>query len=209
MKRIFLTLLFSLSSLFIFAQSFEGDIVYQNVVKSKLPTVNDQQLQAMMGNTSNYYISGSDYKSETNGTLILWQMYISGDHKLYTKLSNSETILWNDATVNPDSVISSEMHPGVEDVLGYKCDELVLNCKSGVQKFYFSAKLPLDSKLYANHAYGNWYAYLSKTNAVPLKMIIDNAQLTMISIATEVKPMHLDKTFFKLPTGVKTAKSPY
>jgi hypothetical protein len=44
---------------------------------------------------------------------------------------------------------------------------------------------------------------------MPLKMIIDNVQFTMESIATEVKPLKLDNTLFELPPGVKTVKSPY
>ncbi|MFI5136498.1 MAG: hypothetical protein ACHQIM_01640 [Sphingobacteriales bacterium] len=209
MKQTLFTFVLLFCCLFTFAQSFEGEIVYQNTYKSKLPNVTDQQFLSMMGGVQNYYMKGGDYKSETNGTFVLWQLFINAGNKLYSKLANSEAVLWNDVTVNPDSVISSELHPGAAVVLGYTCDELVLNCKSGVQKYYFSSKLPVDSKLYANHLYGNWYIFLTKANAMPLKMIIDNAQLTLESIATEVKPMKLDPSLFLLPAGVQTAKSPY
>jgi hypothetical protein len=69
--------------------------------------------------------------------------------------------------------------------------------------------LGVDTKLYANHQYGNWYSYIQKANAVPLKMIVDNAQLTMESVATEVKPLQLDKAMFTLPANIKTMKSSY
>jgi hypothetical protein len=124
-------------------------------------------------------------------------------------MSNSETILWNDGSVNDDEVLSSTLNKAVSDVLGYKCDELILNCKSGIQKYYFNSKLSVDTKLYANHKYGNWYDYLSKTNALPLKMIVDNAQFSMESVAVEIKPMVLDAKLFQLPADAKTAKSPY
>jgi hypothetical protein len=42
-----------------------------------------------------------------------------------------------------------------------------------------------------------------------LKSIIESAQFTMESVATEVKPMKLDTKTFELPTGTKTEKSPY
>jgi hypothetical protein len=67
----------------------------------------------------------------------------------------------------------------------------------------------VDTKLFANHKFGNWFDYLSKSNALPLKSIIDTAQFTMESIATEVKPTKLDTKIFELPAGVKTEKSPY
>jgi hypothetical protein len=60
-----------------------------------------------------------------------------------------------------------------------------------------------------NHKFGNWYTFLSKSNSLPLKSIIDNAQFTVESTATEVKEMKLDKAFFDLPANLKTMKSPY
>jgi hypothetical protein len=83
----------------------------------------------------------------------------------------------------------------------------VLTCKSGLQKYYFTSELPVDSKLLTNNLFGNCYAYLSKANAIPIKMVIDNPQFTVESVAIEVKPMQLDKTMFELPAGTKLQKS--
>jgi len=209
MKKILFLLSLSLISFALFAQSFEGKIIYQNNFKSKTPNVSDEQFSSMLGSVQNYYMKGGDYKSESNGKFVLWQLYLNKDNKLYNKVANSEAILWNDGAINPDEVISSELHKGVIEILGYKCDELVLICKSGIQKYYFSSKLPVDSKLYSNHKFGNWYAYLSKANAIPLKMTIDNEQFTMESVATDVKVMKLDASLFILPANVRVVKSPY
>ena len=132
----------------------------------------------------------------------------------YSKLSrifyiHSCRTLWTDAGNNSDSVISEVLNKNVADILGYKCDELILICRSGTQKYYFNSKLGLDSKLFVNHKYGNWYSFVSKSNAVPLKMEIDNAQFTMTSTATEVKPQKLEASVFQLPPGMATEKSPY
>src|SRR5882672_9106198 len=115
-------------------QDFVGKVVYKNEYKSKLANATSAQLSAMMGTTQEYFIKGGNYKSLTNGTFFQWQLYINKDNKLYNKMSNSATILWNDGAVNPDEVIKAEINKGVIDILGHKCDELVLTCKSGVQK---------------------------------------------------------------------------
>ena len=78
-----------------------------------------------------------------------------------------------------------------------------------IQKYYFNTKLSVDTKLFKNHKFGNWYDFLSKSNSLPLKSIVDNGQFSLESVATEVKEMKLDKTFFDLPADVKTMKSPY
>ncbi len=208
MKYLFflLTLFLSISS---FCQSFEGKVTYTNTYKSKMPAVTDEQLTAMMGTTQEYYIKGGDYKSVFNGTFMQWQLYINKDNKMYNKMSNSAALLWNDGATNTDEVLEATVNKTATEILGYKCDELVLTCKSGVQKYYFNASLAIDSKLYALHLFGNWHEFLSRTNALPLKSIVDNSQFYLESVATEVKTQQLNAQFFALPADAKIMKSPY
>lgn len=209
MKNVALIVFLFLISLHLLGQDFEGQIVYSNSYVSKNPKMSDQQWTTMMGSTQTYLIKGGVYKSVTNGTLLQWQLYINKENKLYLKMSNSETALWNDASVQGDEVLKAEVKKSVTDVLGFKCDEIILTCKSGLQKYYFSSKLAVDTKLYLNHKFGNWYDYLSKSNALPLKSIIETAQFTIESTATEIRPMKVDYKEFELPIGMKTEKSPY
>lgn len=209
MKKIFLILIILLPAISGFSQPFEGRITYNNSFKSKNTQIKDEQWKAMLGATQEYYIKGGDYKSVTNGTFAQWQLYINKDNKFYNKMSNSETIFWNDTSIQGDEVLKVEVNKNATEVLGYKCDEVILTCKNGVQKYYFNSKLGVDTKLFANHKFGNWFDYLSKSNSLPLKSIIETAQFTLESTATEVKPMKLDAKTFELPAGVKTEKSPY
>jgi len=209
MKKLVVFALITFSTVTVFGQNFEGKITYSNTYKNKNPQMTDQQWLSMMGGTQEYYIKGGNYKSVTNGTLMQWQLYVNSENKLYTKMSNSETVFWNDGLTNPDSIISIELNKNVIEILGYKCDELILTCKSGIQKYYFNSTLKVDVSLFENHKFGNWYDFLKESNALPLKMIIDNAQFTMENIATEVKEMKLNEKDFQLPENIKMAKSPY
>lgn len=192
-----------------YGQDFEGKVVYKNAYKSKIPNATSEQLSSMMGTTQEYLIKGGNYKSSTNGTFFQWQLYIIKENKLYNKMANSPTILWNDGAVNPDEVIKSEINKEVIDVLGQKCDELILTCKSGVQKYYFNSTLKVDPKLFEKHKFGNWNEVISRTNSLPLKMIIDSPQFTLECIATEIVPVKLDDKIFELPADSKVEKSPY
>jgi len=208
MKNGFIALLMLLSMVG-FCQNFEGEIVYTNAYKSKSVMASDEQITSMMGSKQTYFMKGAEYKTVMNGKLIEWQLYVSKDNKIYNKMSSSETVYWNDASKNDDVVLKSELHKEVTTILGYKCDELVLTCKSGTQKYYFNSKLAIDAKLFVNHKFGNWYDYVQKANAVPLKMVIDTEQFSMESVATEIKPGKLDDKVFTLAPGTKTEKSPY
>lgn len=208
MKTLF-TILLSCLIISLKAQPFEGKITYRCEYTSNMQNVTSEQFGAMMGATQEYYIKGGSYKSVTNGTLLQWQLYLNNENKLYNKMSNSETIFWNDGGINNDSILKSELHPKVAEILGYTCDELVLTCVSGVQKYYFNTRLGVDLSFYTKHLYGNWFEYLKQSKSLPLKSVIETAQFTLVSTATEVKPMKLSENDFKLPQDAKTAKSPY
>ncbi|MBI3235582.1 MAG: DUF4412 domain-containing protein [Bacteroidetes bacterium] len=209
MKKL-LTLTLSFLTVFtVLGQTFEGKIFYTNSFKSKNSKMTDQQWTAMMGSKLEYMIKGGDYKTISNGTVFQWQLYINKVNKLYNKMSTSAAALWNDAAVQGDEVLKIKVNRGVTKVLGYMCDEVILTCKSGVQKYYFNSKWSVNTKLFIKHKFGNWYDFISKSNSLPLKSIIETAQYTMVSVATDIKPMKLDAKIFELPKGMKTEKSQY
>lgn len=209
MRRIITFLAAAVFAIASFGQNFEGKIVYANSYKSKIPGVTDEQFTSMMGSTQEYYIKDGDYRSISNGSFLQWQLYVNNNNKLYSKMANSETLFWNDGATKPDSILKTEINKAAAEILGYKCDELILTFKNGVQKYYFTSKFPADPSLFENHKYGNWYDFLSRSNALPLKYTFDNSQFFLESVATEVDAMKLEKAFFELPTGSKTMKSPY
>lgn len=171
--------------------------------------MSSEQFTVMMGNNQEYLTKNGNYKSITNGKFLQWQLYSKTDRKLYTKMANSEIIFWNDVSINADEVVKIEINKAVTKVLGYTCDEVVLTCKSGIQKYYFNAAFGVDISLFEEHLYGNWYNYLKEAKAFPLKSIIENAQFTLVSTATEIKEMKLDDKEFQLPENSKTEKSTF
>lgn len=209
MKKLKLLLLLLITFSFAYAQSFEGKVVYKNNYKSKIASVTNEQFNSMMGTTQEFFIKAGNYRSTANGTFFQWQLYSNKDNKLYSKMSNSQAVLWNDGSANTDEVIKAEVNKGVMNILGHQCDELILTCKSGVQKYYYSSRLKVDPKLFEKHKFGNWNEVMSRTSALPLRMIIDNPQFTLESSATEIVPMKLDDKLFELPADSKLEKSPY
>jgi hypothetical protein len=209
MKTLKVLLLLLTVSTLTFAQNFEGKITYQNSYKSKIQGVTDEQFTSMMGTTQEYWIKRGNYKSTLNGSVVAWVLYVNKDNKLYSKMGNSEIVYWNDGSQNTNEITKAEINKEVLTILGYKCDELILTGKNGVEKYYFNSSLKIDASLFKNHKYGNWSEYTSRSNAVPLKMIIETPQFSMESTATEVKPVALEEQFFQLPPNTQTQKSPF
>lgn len=189
------------------AQSFEGKIIYQNTYRNKKSNNENFLLDSMMGTVQNYYIREGNYKSVTNGNLVQWQLYINSNNKLYNKYAGIEALLWNDGIENKDSVLRAEIHRNVIRVLGFDCDELILHCKSGDQKYYFIKALAVDAELYKNHHFGNWYEVISRTGALPLKSIQTSTSFITESVAAEIIPMKLPDDFFILPGNLPVRKN--
>ena len=163
----------------------------------------------MLGSEMEYYIKDGNYKTITNGTFLQWQLYVNKDNKLYNKFSMAETLLWNDCNTNPSELIRAESKKKVMMILGYECDEIIMTCKNGTQKYYFNSKLKINPKVFAAHNFFNLNKYLAMARAVPLKTIVETDQFILASEATEIEEMKLDDTFFNLPADAETAPSPY
>lgn len=112
MTRIFIFLLVTLFAITSFGQTFEGKIVYKNTYRSKIPNVTDEQFTTMMGSVQEYFIKNGNYKSVANGSFFQWQLYVNKENKLYSKMANSEILLWNDGAANSDKVLKAEVNKG-------------------------------------------------------------------------------------------------
>ena len=190
------------------AQQFEGKIIYQNKYKSKIAAVSDEQMTGMMGSRQEYFIKGGNYKSVTDGTYLQWQIYINRDNRLYNKFSNSDTIVWNDGGTAGEPVLEVLQRKDVTEILGYKCDELILKRKNKTATYYFNQRLSVDETMYSKHLFGGWHEYLKLARALPLKGVIDTPEFTLTTTAVEVIPMKVEDKEFILPQNVKIQRTP-
>ena len=188
----------------VFAQSFEGRIIYTSSYISKEVAITNDQTALMMGNKHEFYIKENNYKLVSNGTSFKWQLYTGSDNKLYRKWHYSKSILWIFASMNEDELVKTETNKEVVDILGYKCDELIITTAKTIQKYYYNSKFGIYAQFFVGHKYGNWYDFVSRAKAIPLKIIIEDEFYFQESVASEIKEEKLDQTLFKLPSNVKT-----
>lgn len=208
MKTLIVTALLFTSLLSLRAQSFEGRILYRNSYQS-LGDISEKQLAAMLGTTTEYLIRRGDYKTISNGKKLQWQLYTCSENRLYCKTASSDTIFWFDGADADDEVIHAAVNRKVAKILGQDCDELVLTCRSGTRRYYYSSTYPIDARLFEKHRYDNWAEYTEKSRAVPLKIVIETADYRVESTAVEVKPMAIDDRTFTLFPGVLAQGRPF
>ena len=93
----------------VFCQNFEGEIIYQNNIESRMQGVTDAQLTSVVGSRQEYYIKDGYYKSVMNGQSIIMQLYDWTTNRIYNKMAKSDTLYWFNAATNTDDIISHEI----------------------------------------------------------------------------------------------------
>ncbi len=178
--------------------AFEGKIIYDFKFEDKTGHMSAPMIKAFVGDEQTYVIKGNKYKTVMNGQSKVTQYYLGGD-TLYSHFLTVNNLLWNDATVNPDEVISYEIKKGAATIAGIKCDLLTIKSEEGTTLYYFNRKYRANPEDYAKHAYGFWKFCIEKTQALPIKQVTDSEELHVEIMAKEIKPMPVDNGEFKLP----------
>ncbi len=209
MRILLLSVAALFSILLSFSQSFEGEIIYKTTVKSKLPGVTDAEFINMMGDQQDYTIQQAAYKIVSNGTMLQWELYNPDSNRLYTKNANSDIITWKDAGINTDTVLKVNHYKKAAVILDRTCDEIELICQNGIEKYYYDPSLPVSAQLFEKHKYEHWYAFVSRSHALPLKIELENAQFSSVATAVSIKTMKFEPGHFDLPPGARTEKSPF
>lgn len=207
-KWMIILFVFTMPAAMVMSQPFEGKITYRNTYKSKLPTVTDDQLESMMGNVQQFYIKDGSFKSMANGRFVEWQLYINSENRLYNKLSSTDTVFWINAALPGDTIVSTEIKKDAETILGYRCDALILKGKTGTQTYYYNAAIAANPVAFSKFTFGNWYDFIARAKALPLKVVLDATQYTLERVALEVSPGKLDTSMFTLPIDAYTMETP-
>lgn len=198
-------LLLLLSPIIGFTQNFEGEITYSNSFKSKMPKLKDEQLNSMMGTIQEYYIKGNNYKSLLNGKFVKMQLYRGEENKSYTLTAKSDTLLWEDYGNNKDVAVSFEIQKNKVVIMNIPCDLIVVNTAKSKTYYYYNRKYSVDPKLFSKHNYGNWYYIISKTKALPIKIVYETGEYIFSSTAISITSKKLSDTLFNISDKNKIA----
>lgn len=200
-----LVLVFLAATITSSAQVFEGKIIYSNTYQSKLPNLQGEQLNSMMGTNQEYCIKGNNYKSLFNGEFMRMQIYRGDQNKSYTLTAKSDTLLWEDYKKNKDVAVSFTMQKSKDTVMNIPCDVIIVSTPKSTTYYYYNKKYGVDPKLFLKHNYGNWYYIISKTKALPLKTVYETGEFILTSTAVKITPMQLDKKAFDIVDENKIA----
>lgn len=189
----------------LFSQNFEGKIAYKNTCHSTNPDWKKEYCQMVTDSAQAYYFKDGDYKYISLSSS-KWSLYKKSNNTIYNKGAKIYSV---DAAINEDEILDIQMNKNVLVVLGYPCDELVVKCKSSIQKYYFNPVTAVNPKDFENHKNGNLNRIISITKAIPLKTVftIEAQNFELESTASEIKKGILTDKLFEVPKDEEIIES--
>lgn len=190
-------------------QSFEGEVTYTVSVQSHFIVSQDSSTLGPLQLIQHYYMKDANYKyaSDINDMKeINWSEYIGKDKKFYSKSMLSDTVWWNDATIDIDTINKVELKKNDTTILGYSCDKLTFILNRGSDVYYFNSQFSVDPGLYIDHKMGNLYEFLKSSRSIALLEINKRQAFTLITNATSIKRVQVDDKVFELPKNLPFAE---
>lgn len=179
-------------------KEFEGRIRYDVSITVLNKTWNAEIFKRALGYTDSLcvHISKGFYKRSTGLTD---EYFIPSAKKAYVKFIGIDTLYYRDYTDDSSIVLSVDLMTDINKIAGYECKKLLMRTTTDTSEFYYAPDLYLDAAREKDHRIGNYDAYVTKTNAVYLKLISSNYNYTSTCTAKEVLAFPVNDSVFKLP----------
>jgi hypothetical protein len=192
---ILLTLLFSnLGN----AQNYEGRVLYSiNFEIKDSSLITNDQIALLLGNRKEFIIKGGCYRTSLNG-LITDEFYDYKTNIFRYRSKDFDSIYSVNASFNSDTVLSYRIiKKPKESVLGNRCQKIVIKTQKSSITVFFSKKYKMDKSLYIKHNYNFLSFIVNKTGALPLKTIIENKSISIITTAIEMQNIPITPDLMK------------
>jgi hypothetical protein len=181
---------------------FSGRVLYEESYNSKTAEISVSDLEKFIGTKRELYIKGPFYKHVHNGVFKSVMLYRGDENKLYRFNEGADTILWMDASRDTLSKISAtKIESSKEVILGLKCKKIEVKTPLGTTTYYFNDAYGINPQDFENHRIEYWDFYTSVARAIPLKIVFEGKEISLVSTAIKIDSMKFDSKTFDVPLG--------
>lgn len=219
LKLQFTFLIFLLSNIYSFGQSFEGSITYKLEVLNPNPKmIADSSWKEMLVSQfgergymiQKYFYKKDKYISEIDaGMQNGYQAYNPKTKLLYSWQANSDTVVTINTKDYMDNLLEISDYDVLDTILGIPCKAIVIKSAFGEMKLWYNSDyFKMDPSLYKGHKYGHWDQILTKIGCLPLKMEQKGFMSNIVQTVMEFEEAPIDDAKFAIPKFKKTIKNP-
>ena len=188
---------------------FEGKIIYKNSAQSKNTSFTSEDLLRLSGDSSIFYFKNGNFRQDYDAKNLKQEFYIQKDNRGYIRENNSDTLFWYDRSNPGTEILKHELNKNRSEILGIKCDELILYYQNKTITYYFNSdSLKINPKWYELFTDLNKNFTSKKMGVLFLKCQLEYPDAIFQLTATSIVHEKLDNTFFQIPSNAVLIKVP-
>ncbi|MEI6122010.1 MAG: hypothetical protein WCQ95_00140 [Bacteroidota bacterium] len=180
-----------------YAQSdFEGVITYKiDIIPNRIISLKHYNSDTMV-----VYMKEGNYKQVYPNAKSLYSVtYVQSENKMYYFSKNYDTIIYKDAAIVDDTVVTTKRNDSITQILGYNCKDIAYVLKHKKIVYYYAEQLPINPDYFKNYNTSCYNTYANDSKSVYLKLIISTAEADIIFTALKIEQKLIDDSEFKLP----------
>lgn len=185
-------------------ENFEGIINYKIIYTSYDSTLSTDELQHTYGKSAKFYSKNGNTKWELSDSYYQSVTYLRNKNIIYY-LTDTDTILYEDAITNLEKITESRILEEKEDILNYKCNIIKVRSEIKIEGydpifrdriFSYSPKIKLNPSWFLNYNVNTLNEVYSKIGSFPLKIIDEFEFFKIEYIAISIQPKKLKNEIF-------------
>lgn len=198
-----------LLSSFLSAQYFEGYIDYQIDIISKKKDNNEKvrMLYGVHGKSMRWYLKNSQYKKVYNNSDVIEEkIYDPTTNTIHEFTVKNQAYQVKDASDDPSYMMPTPAKTERIEIKGYSCSRTDYETREFTIEVYHANKLIMPDGSFNTHKVHQLDA-IFKQSSVPLKIVYDYKDVTVIYRALDIKRFVLKEDIFELKEGLSTIRA--
>lgn len=192
--------IFSLNSIYLSAQEFEGIVESKVSYTVKNDNFSVSELENLFGTEYTTYYKTGYYKAISESQFMSYQLYNNSEGRIYYMHNlNDDTLRYQSTIAKNESVYEFEIFENADTVLGKVCKMLVANNQTRVNIYSFSEDYYINPESYKNFTVSNLFIQKLTTKSLNLRTRSIYEDFEAETIVTKITEKKLDKSIFQLP----------
>jgi hypothetical protein len=182
-----------------YKKEFEGKIIYEVSVVSKVKTLSTEDLQKVYGTKMTKYFKEGNFKMIYNGEDINTIYFIKSQNKEFDYRNGIDTLFLTSYDKEDRKLVNSIFDKSEKIILNRKCKLLIHELESTKNYYWYDTSLYMNPENYKNSKYSFTDIYFKQTNAPWLKYKYEGENIIITYTAVEISEETVDDSLFQLP----------
>ena len=184
-------------------QEFEGKITYKHFVTAIDSLYNVEDDYEYAGKTSIFFYKEGNYKWVNDNAYVEMEIFSNSERTSCLKFKENDTILKLQSNIENEKIIEFSITKNGENILGKKCDVLIIKAGSNgnlwERRYSFNKDYKINPESFNNYKYNSTDFIYSKTKSLPLKIELIFKDRKVTYIAMKIERIEVPLEIFNFP----------